>query len=371
MFQRAKFGVITVIVIAALVALVPLFFKDVRSHFSSSKFTKSEPAASAPASAGGAAVGAGETLGFTEGTGVARSELTSGERIKLYEAENAFYNAVEDVVTQRYLNNYFSAYAKKKNLADTMAGQNDFFKDRVNVSDVEVKRLLDENKDNPNLQRIPEAERLVQVRQYLEGNARRTALRSFVEEAKQRGEIKVAMAKPVEPRLEVSDAGNPGLGPKDAKITIVEFADFQCPFCARMVPTLKDVVKKYDGKVRWVYRDFPLREIHPEALPSAIAASCAGEQGKYFEMHNKLFENYQGLNNDLYVRLAKELGLDSAKFETCRKDSKIADEVMRDQADGTQLGVNGTPTYFVNGRKMGGGDINEFSRVIEEELAKM
>lgn len=351
--KNNKIFVIAVALIAIVVAVAALLVK--RTPVASTQVTQSSTVA----------------LGTISGKDVLKSELDSGEKIKLYEAENAYYKALEDVMTQRYLTNFFEKHRKDKNLPDVMAAQNEFFKDKVNVTDAEVQRLIAENKDNPNLQKLSESERNAQVKQYLEGNAKRAAIQQFVEEAKRRNEIKVALEKPIEPRLEVSDANNPSLGAKDAKVTIVEFADFQCPFCARMVPTLKELVKKYEGKVRWVYRDFPLTEIHPEAIPAAAAASCAGQQGKYFEMHHKLFDNYKDLGNSLYTKTAKELGLDEAAFETCRKDPKVVEEIMRDQADGAKLGVNGTPTYFVNGRKMGGADVNEFSRIIDEELSKI
>lgn len=374
MLQRVKFGVIALVLIVAVIALVPLFFRDVGDNkFAFWKKSNNAVASEAPAIAGSGSPAALGTLGSFGSTSVTRDELNSTERLKLYEAESQVYNAIEEIVVQRYVTNYFADYQKEKNLPDTFAAQNEFFKDKVAVNDAEVKKLLDENKDNPNLQRIPEPERIMQVRQYLEGNARRVAMKEFVDSAKARGDIQIGVPRPVEPRLEISDGGNkPVYGPEDAKVTIVEFADYQCPFCARMVPTLKEVTEKYEGKVRWVYRDFPLREIHPEALPAAVAANCAGEQGKYKEMHHALFENYQNLNSALYTKLAGDLKLDGEKFATCLKDPKQSEEVMRDYADGTQYGVQGTPSYYINGRKLGnGGDVREFSRLIDEELARM
>lgn len=369
MLNRFKFGVIGILLVVAIVALVPLFFKDVGGKFNFWK--KSAVVQSGSATAGAAPAAAG-SVGSYGSKQVARESLSSNEKMKLFEAENQVYNAIEQIVVERYIADFFEEYAKSNKLPDSFAAQREFFKDKVTVSEAEVQKLLFENKDNPNLQKVPEAERAGQVRQYLEGNARRTALRDFVEAAKRQGEIVVSVPKPVEPRLELTDGGNSFLGPKDAKVTIVEFADYQCPFCARMLPTLHEVMKKYEGKVRWVYRDFPLREIHPEALPAAIAASCAGAQGKYFDMHGKLFDNHQNLNSALYTKLATEIGLDMAKFETCKNDPKVSEEVITDLNEGQAAGVQGTPSYYVNGRKMGnGGDLKEFSRVIDEELARM
>lgn len=369
MLQRAKFGIIGLILVVGVVALVPLFFKDIGGKGAFWKNLGASKQAGVAASASG---GASEQLGSYNGKPVMRSDLQSGEKLKLFEAETQTYGAMEEIVIQRYITDFFEDYKTKNNLADAFAAQREYFKDKIAVNEAEVKKLLDENKDNPNLLRIPEAERGNQVRQYLESNARRAAMKDFVDSAKRKGDIVITAARPVEPRLNVTEGDNIAAGAKDAKVTIVEFADYQCPFCARMIPTLKEVLKKYEGKVKWVYRDFPLREIHPEAMPAAIAANCAGAQGKYWEMHDKLFEKYQSLSSALYTQSANELGLDSGKFEACLKDPKQAEEVMRDLADGTQLGVNGTPTYFVNGRKMGnGGDLREFSRVIDEELASM
>lgn len=359
-----------IFLVGGAVSLVPLFIRD-NNHLTSKseslvEVTKHEVTSKKPS------LGGGEGLGFFSGKTLNRGELTSEERMKLYESELQVFNAIEEVITQRYIVNFFESFKNKNHLADVSAAQQTFFKDKILVSDAEVKKFLDQNKDNPGLKRIPEADRANQIRGYLENQAKQGAVKSLVEEAKLKGDIVVSVPRPVEPRLDVSDGGNAFVGPKDAKVTIVEFADYQCPFCARAVPTLKDVVKKYDGKVRWVYRDFPLREIHPEAFPAAVAASCAGQQGKYFEMHDALFENSSHLSAAGNRALAEGLKLDMAKYDSCLKDPKTAEKVNSDASDGQKLGVNGTPAYFVNGRKLGGAvDIREFSRVIDEELAKM
>src|SRR3989344_815406 len=124
--------------------------------------------------------------------------------------------------------------------------------------------------------------------------------------------------------VDVSLDDDPMLGQKDAPVTIVEFSDYQCPFCGRFYSqTLPQIKSKYidTGKVRLVFRDFPL-SFHPEALPAAVAANCAGTQGKYYEYHNKVFENQAVLSTANYKKWAQELGLDTAKWETCTKDPK-------------------------------------------------
>lgn len=367
MMSKSKVLIGAAFVLGGLLGLVPLFTIDKQ------RIAGRMPLASDAASEAIAAptVGDSASLGSFGSVQVARTQLTGGEAQKLYEAEMQVYNAAEQILVQRYISDFFDKMKTERKLATADEAQNAYFSERVKVPDSEVDSFLQENKDNPALQRIPENQRAGQVKNYLEGRAREGVFRELVDEAKNSGAIRVALRRPMEPKLDVDDGGNFFMGPKDAPVTIVEFADYQCPFCARMVPTLGEIVRKYEGKVRWVYRDFPLREIHPEALPAAVAANCAGAQGKYFEMHHGLFENYQKLGSVLYKDLAGKIGLDVNKFETCLKDPKMENEVLKDAQEAQNFGVNGTPAYFVNGRKLGGAvDKAEFSRLIESELAK-
>jgi protein-disulfide isomerase len=159
-------------------------------------------------------------------------------------------------------------------------------------------------------------------------------------------------------------------GPADAPITIIEFSDFQCPYCRQWyAEVLLPLFEMYPGKIRFVYRDFPLTSIHPEAMPAAIAADCAGEQGKYYEYHNRLFEAQYGLGTDAYAKYAADLGLDSEQFATCVESGKYRDEVTADQAWAANLGVQSTPTFFLNGIPLVGAQpLETFKMVIDWEL---
>jgi len=139
-------------------------------------------------------------------------------------------------------------------------------------------------------------------------------------------------------------------GRSDAKITIIEFSDFQCPFCARFYQeTLPFIDREYiqTGKARLVYRDFPLDTIHKDAQKAAEAAQCAGEQGKFWEMHDKLFENQKALGPNHLKRYAKEIGLPMTSFNECLDSGKYAKEVQKDLRDGQEAGVSGTPSFFI------------------------
>jgi protein-disulfide isomerase len=146
----------------------------------------------------------------------------------------------------------------------------------------------------------------------------------------------------------------------DAPITLVEFSDFECPFCARHYPTLNKILSDYKGKVRLVYKHFPLG-FHPNAQKAAEASECADEQGKFWEYHDKLFENQaNGLSIDKFKQWAKDLGLDTNKFNDCLDSGKYAQKVQADYQEGAQKGVDGTPATFINGKLITGALPYEF-----------
>jgi protein-disulfide isomerase len=174
------------------------------------------------------------------------------------------------------------------------------------------------------------------------------------------------------PRHEVAlEATDPSLGSGSAPVTIVEFSDFQCPFCQRVAPTLKKVRETYGDKVRIVWKDFPLTQIHPEAFKAGEAAHCAAEQGKFWEYHDRLFANQQALKPADLKKYGADLGLDATRFDACVDSSKYGERVRNGVALGTRLGVNSTPTIYVNGRLLSGAQPYEtFVNVIDEELSR-
>ena len=168
--------------------------------------------------------------------------------------------------------------------------------------------------------------------------------------------------------------GDPTKGDKAARIVIVEFTDYQCPFCGRHVrDTFPQIESEYvkTGKVRYVSREFPLESIHPQAFKASEAALCAGDQGKYWEYHDRLFANQQSLMPDDLKKHATDLGLDAKAFASCLDSSKYGERVRDGVAVGSRLGVNSTPTVYVNGRLLSGAQPYEtFAMVIDEELSK-
>ena len=170
-------------------------------------------------------------------------------------------------------------------------------------------------------------------------------------------------------RIEVATAGAPVRGAREAPVTIVEFSDYQCPFCKRSQSTIKQLLRQYTGKVKLAFRDFPLRSIHPLAQKAAEAARCAGDQGKYWEYHDVLFAKAPELEVAGLKQYAATLGLDMTQFNECLQRDKYATPVEQDVQQGNRLGVSSTPTFFVNGRPvLGAQPFSVFERVIEEEL---
>jgi predicted DsbA family dithiol-disulfide isomerase/Skp family chaperone for outer membrane proteins len=172
-------------------------------------------------------------------------------------------------------------------------------------------------------------------------------------------------------RTEVATMGHPSRGPAAAPVTIVEFSDFECPFCYGLYPTLRMIEKNYADQVRIVYRQFPLNNIHPRAQKAAEASLCAHDQGRFWEMHDSLFGFQEQLGVAALKQRAEELKLDTAAFNTCLDSGEKIDAIKADMADAAKAGVTGTPTFFVNGRMMlGNQPYAEIRTIVEDELQR-
>jgi protein-disulfide isomerase len=176
----------------------------------------------------------------------------------------------------------------------------------------------------------------------------------------------------LEPLREPVKAEGPARGPGNAPITIVEFADFQCPFCRRMEQTLHSLIERYPRQIRLVYRNYPLTDIHPEAWHAAQAAVCAGRQGKFWEMHDAVFSDSAPLGIASLRTIATRVGLDASAFETCVRSEEVNTSIRADRSAADALGVRATPTLFINGRFVQGGVTEEqLAAVIDDELKRI
>jgi len=208
------------------------------------------------------------------------------------------------------------------------------------------------------------------IRRYLEEQQKEIARDSLIAELRKAGpDLRVLFDAPRH-TIELAN-DDPSVGSASAPITLVEFSDFQCPFCQRVAPTIKQIRQAYGDKVRVVWKDFPLTQIHPQAFKAGEAGHCAADQGKFWEYHDRLFANQQLLQPADLKKHAADLGLDQAAFAECLDSSKYGERVRDGVAEGTRLGVNSTPTIYINGRLLSGAQPYEvFAAVIDEELSK-
>lgn len=185
---------------------------------------------------------------------------------------------------------------------------------------------------------------------------------------KQKKQLEMSFKKRIKD-IDVSDK-NPSKGPKDAAITLIEYTDFECPYCAKGSKTLKKVMKKYPEKVRVIFKNNPL-DFHEQAMPAATAALAANRQGKFWEYHDLLFENSSKLSEELLVKFAEQLKLDMKKFDEDRNSGEIADQVESEKAEAKKNKLRGTPTFVANGVVIRGAqNLKYFSKVIDRLLAE-
>ncbi len=231
------------------------------------------------------------------------------------------------------------------------------------VTDADVDSFYEQNRAQ-----IPRPKEQVagQIKEYLGQQRQAEARQAFFQGLEGKYKVEHLM----EPdRVQVAAIG-PAQGPANAPVTIVEFSDFQCPYCARLIPTLDQVKQQYGDKVRIVFRQFPLGN-HQHAQKAAEASLCANDQGKFLQMHDAMFQNQQALAVDALKAKAVELGMTAEAFNACLDSGKYANQVQSDMQEGTVAGVSGTPAMFVNGRFINGAvPLEQLTKVIDDELRR-
>jgi protein-disulfide isomerase len=172
-------------------------------------------------------------------------------------------------------------------------------------------------------------------------------------------------------RYDIPIENEPSLGPADAPITLVMYSDYECPFCKKWyLEVFKPLEANYAGKIRFIYKDFPLYGKHENAAPAAEAANCAGDQGKYWEYQDKLFNGELAYGAETYIKYASDLQLDANQYQECLTSRKFEKEVQEDYDFASQLGIQSTPTFFINGIPMiGAQPLASFEQLIDQELA--
>jgi protein-disulfide isomerase len=206
-----------------------------------------------------------------------------------------------------------------------------------------------------------------QLQQLLKQAKLQDASQNYYKNLRERAGVSVFLRKP---KVEVAHDPARLRGSPNAPVIIVEFSDFQCPYCRSVQATLKGLLTKYGGRVSLAFRDFPLRDIHPQAEAAAEGSRCAGEQGKFWEYHDLLFENENKLDKEALKQHAATLKLDQEQFSSCLSSGKYKAQIEQDRQLGMRAGVTGTPGFYINGNVVGGNlPQSAFEKVIEAELA--
>jgi protein-disulfide isomerase len=307
---------------------------------------------------------AAQPVAVVDGKPIPAEELEKLIRPQLQQLRNQEYEvrseALDNLISQRLL----EAAAQAKGVSVQQLLAQDVDSKVPEPTDPEIDAFYQGQKDRINR---PLEEVKDQIRQLLKQNRQQQMRQSFVSSLRDSARITVNLAAP---RTEVAMDPNRLRGSANAPVEIVEFSDFQCPYCQKAYPTVKALLAKYGSKVSLSYRDFPLRSIHPQAQLAAEAGRCAEEQGKFWEFHDALFETPNQLGREELALHAATVGADTEQFKSCLDSGRFDEAIEQDVQAGLQAGVSGTPAFFVNGLFLSGSQpISAFEKVIDGELA--
>jgi protein-disulfide isomerase len=276
----------------------------------------------------------------------------------------ALYEARRLAVDELVSNKLMDQEAKARGIERSALVEKEIGSKVAPVTDIDVANWYQANQNR--VQGAPLDQVRAPIRAYLVQERMEEARQLYVDTLKVKTPVRI-MLEP--PRQQVSAANAPSKGSASAPILMIEFSDFQCPFCLRAHATVDQVLKTYGDKIRFVYRHYPLPN-HPNARPAAEAAACAADQGKFWPYHDRLFEQPSKLSDSDLKQHAADLGLDTKKFNACVDSRAFKSLVDTDTKEGEEAGVNGTPAFFINGRMLSGAQpFESFKRIIDEELA--
>ena len=311
---------------------------------------------------------------------VAPAAKIGDEVISLEEVEQALAVQLAQIERQRFAllnqkleeligDRLLAQEAKKRGMTLEQLLKAEIYPKASEVTDAEVTSFIAQNRAR--LPQGDEAELRLKVWDYLRSQKVNQQRQAYIQTLRAQANVTVYLEEPAAARVQINADKGFAQGPKDAPVAMVEFSDFQCPFCKSVLLTIKQLMDKYPGKVKWVFRDFPIPSLHPTAPKAHEAALCAGEQGKFWEYHDLLFERSPSHSPQELRRYAQELNLDGSAFAQCFDSSKYQVEVNSDVREGERLGVTGTPTFFINGRLLVGAQpFGEYLKLIESELAR-
>jgi protein-disulfide isomerase len=305
-----------------------------------------------------------EAVAIVGGETIYEADLLPSVQAQLIKLRSQEYDvkkkALDGLIEQKLL----ESAAKKKGTTTEKLLEQDVDRGVPEPTDAELQAYFLAQKDKLNRQFDDVKDQLrVGLKQAMIQEARQGYLKGLRKD----GDVTVLLAPP---KVQVGFDPKRLRGSSKAQVMIVEFSDFQCPYCRRVEGTLRDVLAKYGDRVTLAYRDFPIAQIHPQAEQAAEASRCAGEQGKFWEYHDELLSASR-LEQAALLEYARTLKLDEKQFDACVSSGKYRADIQRDVQEGTQAGVSGTPGFFINGVPLSGAQSAEaFTRLIERELAR-
>jgi protein-disulfide isomerase len=316
-----------------------------------------------PAAEKGSSAPRAEVLAVIDGKEITDKDLAiEGDLLQLRQKEYELRQEALDKVVERHL---LAKEAAERGVSVDELKQQEILSKVSDPSEAEIEGFYEARKGRIGQ---PFEDVRDQIAAVLKEVQVRSAQEEFVATLRKKSAVEIYLAPP---QVEVDLSRSPTRGPHDAPVTIVEFSDFQCPFCRRVQPVLRELSEKYGDQIRWSFKDLPLVSIHPEAQPAAEAARCAGDQGKFWEYRAALFEESR-LNAELHQRISESLQLNPEEFQKCLSSQKYAEVVQADLAEAESLGINGTPAFVVNGVILSGAQpVEAFTRIIDRELAKL
>jgi protein-disulfide isomerase len=299
---------------------------------------------------------------------ISLEEVSRALQGELAQIERQRYKVMNQKLRQLIEERLLLQEAKRRGISTEQLLKEEIYAKSPKIEEIEVSDFI--KKHQARLPQTDEFELRLKVWDYLRSQKIDQQLQAYVQRLREQAKVTVFLEEPASTRVQVNSQRAFTRGPKDAPVTIIEFSDFQCPFCKALLPVMNELMGKYPGKLQWVFMDFPIPSLHPTAPKAHEAARCAGEQGKFWEYHDLLFDRAPRHSDEELKQYAREIKLTSATFSECLASGKYQADVARDVEEGTRLGVAGTPSLFINGRLLDGGNpMSELPTLIERELA--
>jgi protein-disulfide isomerase len=300
---------------------------------------------------------------------ISLEEVQRSLQNELMQIERERHRLIEEKLEQLVAQKLVASEAKRRGISVDELIKQEVNAKTAKVTDAEIDAFIAQNRSR--LSQPDDPQLRLKVWEHLNSQKVSQQREAYIRSLRPKTGVTVYLEEPAGARVQVDAGKGFARGAKDAAVTIVEFSDFQCPYCQAATATMHQVMSQYAGKVKWIFRDFPIPNLHPLAPKAHEAARCAAEQGKFWEYHDLLFERSPRLSPAELKQYARELKLNGEAFDKCLDSGKNQTAVASDVEEGSRLGATGTPTFFINGRMLVGAQpIAAFQKIIDGELEK-